>query len=237
MTKLQKKKFFEIDLPLIGEKLEASGHVITDLNNKTIKIDLARKLKGKATDLIFNIKVEDNKAIGYPKKLVVLPSFISHIFHNGASYVEDSFISKTKNSEVLIKPFLITRKKVSRAIRNNLRKTAKEFILNYLKEKTYLESARAIIFNDLQREMYPKLKKIYPLILCEIRVFETKELSKADLELKQPLATENPMEEKAELTQAEEYEAEQKKKLEEQKAEPQEESIPKEKKPRKNKKE
>jgi ribosomal protein S3AE len=174
MTKLQKKKFFEIDLPLIGEKLEASGHVITDLNNKTIKIDLARKLKGKATDLIFNIKVEDNKAIGYPKKLVVLPSFISHIFHNGASYVEDSFISKTKNSEVLIKPFLITRKKVSRAVRNTLRNSAKNWINDYLIQKEDFEVFNDILSGEMQKQLSLKLKKIYPLSVCEIRIFEIK---------------------------------------------------------------
>jgi ribosomal protein S3AE len=231
-----KKKFVEVELEIINDTLPILENEESSAK-KTIKLDLSRKLKGRGVEVTFEIMKKDGKLVGYPKNIVLMKSYIQRMSRNRISFVEDSFNASCKDISVIAKPFLITRKKVSRAIRNNLRKTAKEFILNYLKEKTYLESARAIIFNDLQREMYPKLKKIYPLILCEIRVFETKELSKADLELKQPLATENPMEEKAELTQAEEYEAEQKKKLEEQKAEPQEESIPKEKKPRKNKKE
>ena len=99
------------------------------------------------------------------------------------SYVEDSFEASCKDIKLTIKPFLITRKKVSRAIRNNLRKTAREYIFEYIKEKNFLDVAREVIQNDLQKNLHPKLKKIYPLSLCEIRMLETKEIDKADLTL------------------------------------------------------
>ena len=36
MAKTIKKKFFEIDIPLIGTKFEALANSVEDLNNKTI---------------------------------------------------------------------------------------------------------------------------------------------------------------------------------------------------------
>ena len=104
------------------------------------------------------------------------------------NYVEDSIKTKCGEVAITIKPFLITRKKVSKAVRKNLRKTAKEFLTEYAKEKSYLHLSEEILSGDLQRQMLPKLKKVYPLSFCEIRVFEiTKptDLENIKIELKE----------------------------------------------------
>ena len=98
-------------------------------------------------------------------------------------YVEDSFKTSCKDIRVTIKPFLITRKKVSRAVRKNLRNTTKEFLIEYLKEKTYNELCIELLDGTLSKTMLPKLKKIYPLSFCDIRVFETKDIEKINLDL------------------------------------------------------
>jgi ribosomal protein S3AE len=89
----------------------------------------------------------------------------------GTSYVEDSFSTSCKDAQVRIKPFLITRRKVPRKIRNSLRLKAREEIINYIKNKTSEELFDEILKNTLQKNLNAKLKKIYPLSLCEIRVF------------------------------------------------------------------
>ena len=122
MAKIIKKKFFEIDLPIINEKFEARANSIDELNNKTIKMDLTRQLRGKSVEVVFLINAKDGKSTATPKKLTLLPYFIKHMLHAGIDYVEDSFPAEAQDSKLIIKPFLITRKKVSRAIRNNLRK-------------------------------------------------------------------------------------------------------------------
>jgi len=174
MAKLQKRKFFEIEFPLVNEKLEASGSSLESLNNKTVKLDIARKLKGKSVDLIFNVNLENGKAVAHPKKMVLLPFFTRHMMHKGVSYVEDSLEAETRQSKVLIKPFLITRKKVSRAVRRTLRNSAKNWILDYLKEKDDEEVFHELLSNQMQKPLSIKLKKIYPLSVCEIRHFEVK---------------------------------------------------------------
>jgi len=174
MAKPIKKKFFEIDIPLLGDKYEAMEHSIDLLNNKIINLDITRKLKGKGVDLTLKIQIEDGKAIAVPRKLKLLPGFISHMMHKGVDYVEDSITCETKDSNVIIKPFMITRKKVSRAVRRTLRNSAKNWIVDYLKTKTDNEIFDEILSNQIQKPLSLKLKKIYPLAICEIRTFEIK---------------------------------------------------------------
>ncbi|MDP1729504.1 MAG: hypothetical protein Q8L27_04850 [archaeon] len=172
--KILKKKFFEVNLPLIDGKFEALAHSIEELDNKTIKMDMTRQLKGKNLELIFSLKVNDGKITGYPKSMTILPSFIKHMLHTGIDYVEDSITTETKESLVIIKPFLITRKKVSRAVRRTLRNSAKNWLIDYLKTKTDDELFNDILSNQIQKQLSLKLKKIYPLAICEVRIFKIK---------------------------------------------------------------
>jgi ribosomal protein S3AE len=174
MAKIIKKKFYEVDLPLVSEKYEAYAGSIEELKDKAVKLDITRKLRGKNLDLDFKIAIKDGKAVGIPKKLTLMPFFIKHMLHAGIDYIEDSIEAETKESKVIIKPFLITRKKVSRAVRRTLRNSAKNWIIDYLKTKNDNEIFEEILSNQLQKPLSLKLKKVYPLAICEIRVFEVK---------------------------------------------------------------
>ena len=85
------------------------------------------------------------------------------------SYVEDSFDVKCKNATLKIKPFMITRQKVSKSVLNAVRVKAREEIQAEAKEKDYEEIFSDILQNKFQRNLSLKLKKIYPLGFCEIR--------------------------------------------------------------------
>jgi len=176
-----KKKFADIEIPILESAIQILS---TDekIAGRTIKLDLTRKLRGKSLEVVFKIYEKDKKFIAQPKILNLMKFYITRMMRKGSDYVEDSFKTNCKDIKVTIKPFLITRKKVSRAVRNNLRRTAKDYLINYLKDKNYLECCYELFTGDLQRSMLPKLKKIYPLSFCEIRVFETKELDNANFE-------------------------------------------------------
>ena len=185
MAKILKKKFFEIDLPLIEEKYEAYNSSIESLNGRIVKVDATRKLRGKNVDLIFKIDVKEHKATAIPLKLILLPYFIKHMLHTGIDYVEDSFTAESTENQVLIKPFLIARKKVSRAVRRTLRNSAKNWLVDYLKTKTNEEIFQEILSNQLQKLLSIRLKKVYPLAICEIRMFEIKKALATKTEAKQ----------------------------------------------------
>ncbi len=208
MAKEIKKKFFEVEVPLLNDKFESLSTSLDALNNKTLKMDLTRHLKGKSVDLIMKIVVKDGKAQAYPKKLTLLSSFIRHMLHTGIDYVEDSFEAETKESKVIIKPFLITRKKVSRAVRRTLRNSAKNWLVDYLKTKRDDDVFTELLSNHAQKPLSLKLKKIYPLAICEIRMFEIKkplnnkpeEKSIGEIEIKSESAK-NKNEVKQEITE------------------------------------
>ena len=167
-----KKRFFDIEIPIVGEETELIAYELNEINGKNIKLDLTRILRGKNVELKAKIKVEGNKAIAYPIQLTVLPYYIRRAVRKGTNYVEDSFLIDCKDAQVRIKPFLVTRKKVSRSVRKALREKAKKEILEYVKDKTAEEIFDDLIKNKIQKTLSLILKKIYPLSLCEIRSFE-----------------------------------------------------------------
>ena len=175
-----KKKFIKIEVPMLNEEIMALGTPET-LAGKTIKLDLSRKLRGRNLEVVFVLKNIEGKVIGFPKRLELMKQYIIRMMRKRVNYVEDSFEAQCKDIPCTIKPFLITRKKVSRSIRHSLRKIAKEFLTEYTKDKPFLEICERTLYAEIQKEMLSKLKKIYPLSFCEIRVLETKKISEADL--------------------------------------------------------
>ncbi|MCX6747073.1 MAG: hypothetical protein NTU63_02970 [Candidatus Pacearchaeota archaeon] len=170
----KKKRFFDVEMPIISKQTQLQAYELPELENRFIKYDLTRMLKGKSILLTLKIGIQDGKAVGVPRKIVLMPYFLRRMIRKGTNYVEDSFSATCKDAQIRIKPFLITRRKVSRAIRKALRNKAREELLNYVKDKTSEELFDEVIKNQVQRPLSLKLKKIYPLALCEIRVLEVK---------------------------------------------------------------
>jgi len=170
--KIQKKEFFEVKVPMITTKVMLYASSPDELVGRIIKIDLTRSLRGKSLELRLKVKKEGNDLIGIPTEIELIGSFIRRMFRNGIDYVEDSFNAECKDMKVVIKPFMITRNKVSRSIRNELRNKARDFLAGRLKTRSANEIFTDIMTNKLQKELSFKLKKIYPLALCEIRIFK-----------------------------------------------------------------
>jgi ribosomal protein S3AE len=169
---IKKKKFQSVEIPLINSRVELVGDSIEDLKDKTINLDLTRQLKGKSVEAIVKIKIENGKAVAYPNKIKLMPYFIKRMIRKRISYIEDSFETPSQESLIRVKPFLITRKKVSRAVRKALRNRCKNWIEDYIAERKDNEIFNEILSNKMQRTLSLVLKKTYPLSLCEIRILE-----------------------------------------------------------------
>lgn len=173
---VEKKKFFDVRIPLLNRSVKLLGYSLKGLEDRSVKIDLTRQLRGKSLELTFRVGEENGKAVARPKKLLILPFFIRRVMRESTSYVEDSFSAECKDAVLRIKPFLITRKKVPRSLRKTLRDNAKSLIIEEIKDKNVEEIFSLIIENRFQRSLSIKLKKIYPLILCEIKRMEIERL-------------------------------------------------------------
>ncbi len=223
----EKKKFFPVSIPMLNEAMPVLSLDKESIVNKRIKIDMTRKLRGKNLEVKFIISKTGEELTAAPYEISLLPYFIRRMFRKSISYVEDSFITGTKDRAVRIKPFLITRKKVSRSIRNALQKETKSLLTETLANKSCEEVFSDIIDGKLQKDLNLKLKKIYPLSLCEIRNISIEKSSLFSPEKKDsPIAKEAPSEEKTEIKE----ETIQEKKTEEKSASEKEEEPVKEKK-------
>jgi ribosomal protein S3AE len=176
----ERKKFIDVEVPILDTTIQVLG-TVKNLTGRTIKLDLSRKMRGKGVFVTLRIFEKDEKLIAIPKKTELIKSYLRRVIRKRTDNVEDSFLAHCSDLRATVKPFLITRKKVSRAVRRSLRNVAREFLLNDLKGKSYYEVCEEILEGSLQKSMLPKLKKVYPLALCEIRVFDTKDLDKIDL--------------------------------------------------------
>lgn len=162
------KKFTEINLPLLNSAIEVPAEEVVD--GKNIRLDLTRMLRGKSIEVTFKINAKES--IAEPQKLKLLQFYIRRLIRKGTSYIEDSFTCESKDGVLRAKPFLITRKKVSRRIRRALCDKARGLIKKSFEDKTISEIFSAVLSNKLQKELASKLKKIYPLSVCEIRRIE-----------------------------------------------------------------
>jgi len=168
----KKKKFFDVEMPLIGKQTQLLAFELEELEGKEIKYDLTRILKGKSILLNLKVIVKDEKATSYPIEMNVVSYYLRRMIRKGSDYVEDSFKSTCKDGEIIVKPFLITRRKVSNPVKKALREETKKEIIDYFKDKPSEYIFEELLRNRFQKTLSLKLKKIYPLSLCEIRTFK-----------------------------------------------------------------
>lgn len=201
----ERKRYITVKVPILCSEMRILG-TPEELHGKTIKLDLTRKLRGKGLTIKLRIFNREGLLVAIPNNLEITTTYIRRMMRKRTDYVEDSFVARCADVRAVIKPFLITRKKVSRAVRKNLRNTCKEFILEYAKEREFVEICDELLEGTMQKALLPKLKKVYPLSFCDIRIFETKELGKIDLDKasvieeidEEPQESEEEAEEKAE---------------------------------------
>ena len=170
----KRKKFFDVEIPLVKKETQLQAYEIGELDGRFMKYDLTRILRGKSMLLQCKIKIKNDKAVAIPTNTKLLSYYLRRMVRKGTNYVEDSFTTPSQESMILIKPFLITRKRVSRVVRKTLRNKCKNWLEDYIAEKKDNEIFNEILSNKLQKSLSLMLKKTYPLSLCEIRVLEIK---------------------------------------------------------------
>ncbi len=173
----KKKRFYDVEIPIIGKDTQLFAMDILELDGKFIKYDLTRTLRGKGVLLDLRVSVKEEKANSYPVALTIVPYYIKRMVRKGTDYIEDSFETKCKNADLIIKPILVTRRKISKAVRRALREEAKKEIELYVNSKSSNRVFEDLLKNKLQKEIGLKMKKIYPLSAFEIRVLKAKNIS------------------------------------------------------------
>jgi len=170
----EKLKFSKVEIPLLNESVEVLAQTPKEAEGRTMKLDLTRYLKGKGVEAVFKLNAVGEKIVAKIIRLHVFGFYIRRMMRKNIDYVEDSFKAESKNALMIIKPFLITRKKVHRSLKKALREKAKAEIQEYLKDKDAGQIFEDLLTGKLQKQLSLKLKKIYPLTFCDIRDISVK---------------------------------------------------------------
>ena len=133
VKKGMKKQFFEVSAPLTASKIMLYAGSAEELEGKTINLDLTRNLRGKNIVLKLKVRNDSGNLVADIVSLRLAGVFIRRMIRKGSDYVEDSFVTECKDGRVVVKPFMITRNKVSKAVRKALRDEAKKYLLDYLR--------------------------------------------------------------------------------------------------------
>ena len=168
----ERKKIWEIEVPLVGQKIQSLASSQDALDGKLVKLDMTRMLKGRSIEANLVLSKQDGKLYASFISLKVLPSYIQRMMRKNISWIEDSFECKSKDGNLLIKPFMITKKRVHRSVRGALRNGAKEFLKGFVAETESERVFDAVFKGSLNKEVMLKLRKIYPLAFFEVRVLK-----------------------------------------------------------------
>lgn len=170
-SKGAKKGFYEIEVPMTALRISLYGTAPEDFDGRVITLDMTRNLRGKNLELKMKIRNENGKLKAFPVSANLVGSYVRRAMRRGTDYVEDSFQAACNGGSFLVKPFFITRKRVSRLVRKALREHARAYLIEHLKVRPIQELFSDVITGKLQKGLALKLKKIYPLAMCEIRIF------------------------------------------------------------------
>lgn len=175
VTKLKKgikKKFFDVECPLVSTKVQLFGGELAEFEGRVVTLDLSRALRGKNSELKMKVKVVGDKLVSEPVAFEVLGAYTRKIIARGTNYIEDSFKTNSRDARVLVKTFMMTRQKVSRAVRNSLRQQAREIINSHFNIRTSAELFNEVLSYKFQKMLSQKLRLVYPLSVCEIKAFK-----------------------------------------------------------------
>lgn len=165
-----KKKYFDVKLEVLNSSIPLFAYTVESLDKKIIKFDLTKILKGKNCEARFIVHLKDKELFAEIFEFSIYPSFIRKMIGHNISIIEDSFSCQCKDVKLRIKPFLITRKRVHRVVRTELRNKTKEFICKSAENLSKEEFFQYTISGTIQKDLSKTLKKIYPLAVSELRV-------------------------------------------------------------------
>ncbi len=173
-----KKKWISIHSPADFGNIEIGECPVTDANQvigRSIVANLATlgDVKKQNTKIKFIVKeIKEGKGISEVESFMLVNSYVKRSARRSKSKIEDSFIVKLKDNSAKIKPLIVATNKVKGSIEKEIRQETRKFLANYCSKKSFNEIIDALTKYALQKDLKNHLKKIYPIYICEIRVFE-----------------------------------------------------------------
>ncbi len=178
--KQKKKTWYEILAPrefnnqTIGETVAFNSDSLIGRTTSFNLMNLTRDMKKQNMVVKFKIKeVKDGKALTEIVGYNMVPAYVKRVIRTGRTKIDDSVKYVTRDKiKVRIKPLILTRSIINKSVVKCLRKQSREFLKEFIEKQDYENIFSSIISYIVQRKLKSFLRKISPIAVCEIRVFE-----------------------------------------------------------------
>jgi len=180
VKKIKRKFPVVLKAPEFLNSAELGNTNITDLNSligKTTKINLmyiTKNMKNQNVRLVFKI-VEVNSGVAMTEVISYsqIPYYLNRFIKVDSTLIEDSIILTSKDgNEIRIKPFMITKSKISKMVGSSIRNKFKEILKKEVESKNAAEFMSSVVFSKVQVMFKNELKKIFPLKVFEFKKVE-----------------------------------------------------------------
>ncbi len=149
---------------------------VTDLNNLIGKkviynlMFITKNAKHQNIMITFRvIDVSSGEAKTEVAQYEVTSNYLTRIL-KGGTLVEDRFVVSTSDGrEIIFKPFILTKGKVSRAVASAIRKRVRELVDSFSSKSSDEEIFKSAINGTLQSSIKADIKKIYPIKFLDFR--------------------------------------------------------------------
>ncbi len=161
-TRKKKKKWYSVKAPkeyrynIIGESTATEP---SQLKGRTLRLSLT-SLTGdpKKQNIAITLKVTNITGESCETQLIkyeVNKAHIKKISKKATTKIDDSFLVKTKDGKGMrVKPVFMTRYKTHNSISTAIRKSVREYVLDYCKNHISTDIFSAIIFTNINSSSY-----------------------------------------------------------------------------------
>jgi ribosomal protein S3AE len=162
------------DSALIGEcpapnkEALVGRHVVVNLANITGDV------RQQGVGLRFTIShVTPEAAVAEVSGYEAATTHLKRLVRKGVDRIDDTFPGVTSDgTEIIIKPFIVTRWSASNATLTSIRKAVREQLIQEIAGRDFETLVSEIIGNKLQITLKKSLAKIYPLMAFEIKALQ-----------------------------------------------------------------
>lgn len=155
------ESYLEGSAALKGRFVSANLSTITNdmkKQNITVKLRVSKVVEGKGQTEIIGMQL--------------VQGFVKRLVRRGRTKVDDSFVAKTKDGQLVrVKPLILTNTNCVTSTASQVRMQARALLLERLSMSGFVNAVQDILNFRLQKDIKEQLNKIHPIKSVDIRVF------------------------------------------------------------------
>ncbi|MBS3117466.1 hypothetical protein J4430_01130 [Candidatus Woesearchaeota archaeon] len=179
LTRKKKKQWFTIIAPKEFKEqvlAETPALDIQEIKGRKLRINVMTLLgdpKKQNFAITFRVtSVEGTKGITQAISYTMQNAYIKRVARKDCNKIDHVGIYELKDAKLKLKTLLITKNKTHNSVLAKIRKETTKFLTEELKEMQSDKMFSTAISGSIQKSLREKLKKTYPIVVCDFRMIE-----------------------------------------------------------------